>query len=65
MSFIKSRKKVVVSALASSLSVIATTAIAQEEAVQQLPTIHAQAHVTKKESLKVDESANSKWIQWW
>ncbi|NNP73169.1 ligand-gated channel protein [Acinetobacter defluvii] len=62
MSFIKSRKKVVVSALASSLSVIATSAIAQEESVQQLPTIHAQAHATKKDSLKVDESANSKFV---
>ena len=61
MSFIKSRKKVVVSALASSLSVMATTAIAQEE-VQQLPTIHAQAHATKQQSLKVDESANSKFV---
>lgn len=50
-----------VSALASSLSVIATTAIAQEE-VQQLPTIHAQAHATKQQSLKVDESANSKFV---
>ncbi|MDM1756902.1 MULTISPECIES: TonB-dependent receptor [unclassified Acinetobacter] len=62
MSFIKSRKKVVVSALASSLSVITTTAIAQEDTIQQLPTIHAQAHATKKESLKVDESANSKFV---
>ncbi|WP_111859305.1 TonB-dependent receptor [Acinetobacter sp. CFCC 10889] len=62
MSFIKSRKKVVVSALASSLSVIATAAIAQDEAIQQLPTIHAQAHATKKDSLKVDESANSKFV---
>ena len=61
MSFIKSRKKVVVSALASSLSVMATTAIAQEE-VQQLPTIHAQAHAIKQQSLKVDESANSKFV---
>jgi catecholate siderophore receptor len=49
MSFIKSRKKIVSSAIASSLSVIAVPAIAQEQPVQ-LPTIHAQA--TQEESLR-------------
>ncbi|WP_151716836.1 TonB-dependent siderophore receptor [Acinetobacter sp. TUM15071] len=59
MSFIKSRKKLVSSAIASSLSVIAVPAIAQDQAVQ-LPTIHAQAE--KEQSLKVDKSANSKFV---
>ncbi len=59
MSFIKSRKKLVTTAIASSLSVIATTAIAQEE-IAQLPTIKAQA--TNEQSLKVDQSANTKFV---
>ncbi|RZG77547.1 TonB-dependent receptor [Acinetobacter sp. WCHAc060025] len=59
MSFIKSRKKIVSTAIASSLSVIATAAIAQEETTQ-LPTIKAQA--TAEQSLKVDESANKKFV---
>ncbi|WP_151837990.1 MULTISPECIES: TonB-dependent siderophore receptor [unclassified Acinetobacter] len=59
MSFIKSRKKLVSSAIASSLSVIAVPAIAQDQAVQ-LPTIHAQAE--QEQSLKVDKSANSKFV---
>ena len=59
MSFIKSRKKLVSSAIASSLSVIAVPAIAQDQAVQ-LPTIHAQAE--KEQSLKVDKSANTKFV---
>ncbi|MBJ9721874.1 TonB-dependent siderophore receptor [Acinetobacter calcoaceticus] len=59
MSLIRTRKKIVSSAIASSLSMIATTAMAQE-AVSQLPTIHTQA--TKEESLKVDQSANSKFV---
>ncbi|MDH0565592.1 TonB-dependent receptor [Acinetobacter courvalinii] len=59
MSFIKSRKKLVSSAIASSLSVIAMPAIAQDQAVQ-LPTIHA--HAAKEESLKVDQSANAKFV---
>lgn len=59
MSLIRTRKKIVSSAIASSLSVIATTAMAQET-VSQLPTIHTQA--THEESLKVDESANSKLV---
>lgn len=59
MSFIKSRKKLVSSAIASSLSVVAVPAIAQDQTVQ-LPTIHAQAE--KEQSLKVDQSANSKFV---
>lgn len=59
MSFIKSRKKLVTTAIASSLSIIATTAIAQEESTQ-LPTI--QAHATSEQSLKVDQSLNTKFV---
>ena len=59
MSLIRTRKKIVSSAIASSLSMIATTAMAQE-AISQLPTIHTQA--TQEESLKVDQSANSKFV---
>ncbi|MFA2863826.1 TonB-dependent siderophore receptor [Acinetobacter pittii] len=59
MSLIRTRKKIVSSAIASSLSMIATTAIAQET-VSQLPTIHTKA--TQEESLKVDQSANSKFV---
>ncbi|WP_163118222.1 TonB-dependent receptor [Acinetobacter pittii] len=59
MSLIKTRKKIVSSAIASSLSMIATTAMAQE-AVSQLPTIHTKA--TQEESLKVDQSANAKFV---
>ncbi|MGV2454008.1 TonB-dependent receptor [Acinetobacter seifertii] len=59
MSLIRTRKKIVSSAIASSLSMIATTAMAQET-ISQLPTIHTQA--THEESLKVDESANSKLV---
>ena len=59
MSFIKSRKKLVSSAIASSLSVIAVPAIAQDQPVQ-LPTIHTQAQ--QEECLKVDQSSNSKFV---
>ena len=59
MSFIKSRKKIVSTAIASSLSVLATAAIAQDETTQ-LPTIKAQA--TAEQSLKVDASANKKFV---
>ncbi|MBO3654304.1 TonB-dependent receptor [Acinetobacter bereziniae] len=59
MSFIKSRKKIVSTAIASSLSVIATSAIAQDE-IAKLPTIKAQA--TAEQSLKVDQSANTKFV---
>ncbi|WP_151780111.1 TonB-dependent receptor [Acinetobacter bereziniae] len=59
MSFIKSRKKIVSTAIASSLSVTATSAIAQDE-IAKLPTIKAQA--TAEQSLKVDQSANTKFV---
>ncbi len=59
-SFIRTRKKFVSSAIASSLSMIATTAIAQDQnQVVQLPTIHAEATV---DELKVDKSANAKYV---
>ncbi|RLZ09985.1 TonB-dependent siderophore receptor [Acinetobacter sp. 2JN-4] len=59
-SFIRTRKKFVSSAIASSLSMIATTAIAQDKSqVVQLPTIHAEATV---DELKVDKSANAKYV---
>lgn len=59
-SFIRTRKKFVSSAIASSLSMIATAAIAQDkENVVQLPTIHAEATA---EQLKVDVSANKKYV---
>lgn len=59
-SFIRTRKKFVSSAIASSLSMIATTAIAQDQSqVVQLPTIHAEATV---DELKVDKSANAKYV---
>ncbi len=61
MSFIKTRKKIISTAIASSLSVIATTAIAQDEPAQ-LPTIHAQASAEQQQSLKVDKSANTKFV---
>ena len=59
MGFIKTLKKIVSSAIASSLSIIAGTAIAQDQ-VSQLDTIHSQA--TAEQSLKVDESANNKYL---
>ena len=61
MSFIKTRKKIVSTAIASSLSIMATNAIAQEETAQ-LPTIHAQASAEQQKSFKVDQSANSKFV---
>ena len=61
MSFIKTRKKLVSTAIASSLSVIATTAIAQDDATQ-LPTIQAQASAKTQKSIEVDNSANSKFV---
>ncbi|OTG64713.1 TonB-dependent receptor [Acinetobacter silvestris] len=61
MSFIKTRKKIVSSAIASSLSVVAVTAMAQDD-VTQLPTIHAQASVEQQQGFKVDQSANTKFV---
>ncbi|CAB1208591.1 TonB-dependent receptor [Acinetobacter bouvetii] len=59
MAFIKTRKKIVSSAIVSSLSVMAGNAIAQDQ-VAQLETIHSQAEA--EQSLKVDKSANSKFV---
>lgn len=61
MAFIKTRKKIVSSAIASSLSVIAVNAIAQEQ-VTQLPTINQEVAAEKAPSLKVDKSANAKFV---
>ena len=60
MSFIKSRKKIITTAIASSLSVMATTAMAQEDNQKKLPTIEVQA--AAKEGFKVEKSANAKFV---
>lgn len=62
MEFIKSRKKIAKSAIASSLSIVATTAMAAQENSVPLPLIHVQADVEVAQSLKVDQSANSKFV---
>lgn len=59
MAFIKTRKKIVSSAIVSSLSVMAGNAIAQDQ-VTQLDTIRTQAET--EQTLKVDQSANSKFV---
>ena len=59
MAFIKTRKKIVSSAIASSLSVIAVNAIAQDQ-VTQLPTISQEVAAEKAPSFKVDKSADRK-----
>ena len=59
MAFIKTRKKIVSSAIVSSLSVMAGNVIAQDQ-VTQLETIRAQAET--EQTLKVDKSANSKFV---
>lgn len=61
MLFIKTRKKLVSSAIVSSFSMIASTAMAQEQ-VSVLKTINTQAEVTQTESLKVDQSSNAKFV---
>ncbi|WP_180176168.1 MULTISPECIES: TonB-dependent siderophore receptor [unclassified Acinetobacter] len=61
MAFIKTRKKIVSSAIVSSLSVMAANAFAQDQ-VAQLETIHAQAEAETTQGLKVDQSANSKFV---
>ena len=58
MDFIKSRKKIISSAIVSSLSMVNVAAFADE--VTQLPTINTQADV--EQSLKVDKSANNKYL---
>lgn len=59
MAFIKTRKKIVSSAIVSSLSVMAGNVIAQDQ-VAQLDTIRMQAEA--EQTLKVDKSANSKFV---
>ena len=59
MTFIKTRKKIVSSAIVSSLSLIAGNAMAQNQ-VTQLDTIQTKADA--EQSLKVDKSANSKFV---
>ena len=61
MAFIKTRKKIVSSAIVSSLSVMAANAFAQDQ-VAQLETIHTQAEAEAAQGLKVDQSANSKFV---
>ncbi|BCU65880.1 hypothetical protein F941_00468 [Acinetobacter bouvetii DSM 14964 = CIP 107468] len=61
MAFIKTRKKIVSSAIASSLSMIAVNAFAQEQ-VTQLPTINQEVAAEQQQSLKVDKSANAKYV---
>ncbi|TCM70766.1 catecholate siderophore receptor [Acinetobacter calcoaceticus] len=56
MSYITKRKKLVSTALASSLSVMASSAFADDPV--QLPTIYTQAQT--EQGLKVDQSANNK-----
>ncbi|KGT47987.1 TonB-dependent siderophore receptor [Acinetobacter sp. HR7] len=61
MSFIKSRKKIVSSAIASSLSMIAMNAVAEDQVIQ-LETIHQEVAAEKEQGLKVDNSANKKFV---
>ncbi|WP_180012664.1 TonB-dependent siderophore receptor [Acinetobacter sp. YH16031] len=61
MSYIKSRKKIVSSAIFSSLSFASAHAIAQENVVQ-LETIHQEVQAEPVPGLKVDQSANSKFV---
>lgn len=61
MAFIKTRKKIVSSAIVSSLSVLSAHAFAEDKVIQlDKITVHADAE--KQESLKVDQSANSKFV---
>ena len=57
MAFIKTRKKILSSTIASTLSVVAMNAIAQEQVIQ-LDTLESTA--AEQQSLKVEKSANSK-----
>ena len=61
MAFIKTRKKIVSSAIVSSLSVMSANTFAQDQ-VAQLETIHTQAEAETAQGLKVDQSANSKFV---
>ncbi len=61
MTFIKTRKKIVSSAIVSSLSIVATHAIAEDNVVR-LDTIHQEVKAEPSPSLKVDQSANNKFV---
>ncbi|WP_074384003.1 TonB-dependent receptor [Acinetobacter pseudolwoffii] len=61
MTFIKTRKKIVSSAIVSSLSIVGTHAIAEENVVR-LDTIHQEVKAEQVPSLKVDQSANNKFV---
>jgi len=61
MTFIKTRKKIVSSAIVSSLSMVAASAMAEEQVIQ-LETIHQEVKAEQTPSLKVDQSANSKFV---
>ena len=61
MTFIKTRKKIVSSAIVSSLSMVAGSAMAEEQVIQ-LETIHQEVKAEQTPSLKVDQSANSKFV---
>ncbi|WP_434058046.1 hypothetical protein [Acinetobacter thutiue] len=56
MSFIKSRKKIVSTAILSTLSAVANA----DNNATQLPTIDVKAEQTQ--GLKVDSSANTKYV---
>ncbi|MHA3060691.1 TonB-dependent receptor [Acinetobacter sp. ANC 4636] len=61
MSFIRTRKKIVSSAIVSSLSLMATTATIAADETAELPTIYSHA-VTTKDGFKVKQSANKKYV---
>ncbi|ANF81016.1 ligand-gated channel protein [Acinetobacter sp. NCu2D-2] len=61
MAFIKTRKKIVSSAIASSLSIVAGNALADDQVIK-LETIQQTVAAEKQQSLKVDESANKKFV---
>ena len=60
MAFIKTRKKIVSSAIASTLSIIAVNAVAQDQVIQ-LEKLHSEA-TAEQNSLKVDQSKNNKFV---
>ncbi|MBU3845737.1 MAG: TonB-dependent siderophore receptor [Candidatus Acinetobacter avistercoris] len=59
MDFIKTRKKIISSAIMTSVTAIAGQAIAQDQ-ITQLETLKSKA--SAEQSLKVDQSANSKYV---
>ena len=61
MTFIKTRKKIVSSAIVSSLSMAAASAMAEEQVIQ-LETIHQEVKAEPAPSFKVNQSANSKFV---